>query len=71
MGSLDDVTAPAPDLARGGYQIFSRPEWAVLRASTPLTLTEADVAALRGTGDPVSLAEVEEVLLPLSRLLNL
>ena len=68
---MDDVAAPASGPDDGSYQVFTRPEWAALRASTPLTLTEADVAALRGTGDPVSLAEVEDVLLPLSRLLNL
>ncbi len=50
---------------------FSRSEWARLRASTPLTLTESDVAELRGINVALSLTEVEEVYLPLSRLLNL
>lgn len=68
---MDNVAAPLSGPDDGGYQVFTRAQWAALRASTPLTLTEADVAALRGTSDPVSLAEVEEVLLPLSRLLNL
>jgi type I pantothenate kinase len=53
------------------YVDFTRDEWSKLRASTPLTLSEADVVALRGRGDPVELVEVEEVFLPLSRLLNL
>jgi type I pantothenate kinase len=53
------------------YLSFSRHEWASLRASTPLTLTEADVAELRGINVALSLTEVEEVYLPLSRLLNL
>ena len=53
------------------YVQFSREEWAALRASTPLTLTEADLAELRGINEEVSLDEVAEVYLPLSRLLNL
>jgi type I pantothenate kinase len=50
---------------------FDRPTWAALRANTPLTLTEADLNALRGLNDPISLTEVVECYLPISRLLNL
>jgi type I pantothenate kinase len=50
---------------------FDRAQWAALRAATPLTLSEADLAELRGLNDRVSLAEVEVIYLPLSRLLNL
>lgn len=50
---------------------FTREQWAALRASTPLTLSEDDLFALHGLNESVSLAEVEEVYLPLSRLLNL
>lgn len=50
---------------------FTHEEWGRLRAATPLTLTEAELARLRGLNDKVSLAEVEEIYLPLSRLLNL
>lgn len=39
--------------------------------STPLPLTEAEVVALRGLGEQVDLREVEEVYLPLARLLHL
>lgn len=53
------------------FLTFSRREWSLLRASTPLTLTEEDVAELRGINTALSLLEVEEVFLPLSRLLNL
>ncbi|MGQ0825657.1 MAG: type I pantothenate kinase [Actinomycetota bacterium] len=53
------------------YVDFTREEWSRLRASTPLTLTQADVDLLRGHNEPVELSEVEEVFLPLSRLLNL
>ena len=53
------------------YLEFSRAEWAQLRASIPLTLTEADLAQLRGINELVSLDEVAQIHLPLSRLLNL
>ena len=53
------------------YLQFSKQEWSRLRASTPLTLTEGDLAELRGINERISLDEVTEVYLPLSRLLNL
>jgi len=53
------------------YTNFSRAEWARLRANTPLTLSEADFAELQGLNEALSLDEVVEVYLPLSRLLNL
>jgi type I pantothenate kinase len=53
------------------YLRFSRAEWAGLRASTPLPLTESDLATLRGINEEISLDEVAGIYLPLSRLLNL
>jgi type I pantothenate kinase len=53
------------------YQSFNRDEWAALRAATPLTLKEADLVELRGLNDDVSIDEVVDIYLPLSRLLNL
>jgi type I pantothenate kinase len=53
------------------YVTFERKEWARLRAATPLTLTDADLVSLRGVNEYVSLEEVADVYLPLSRLLNL
>ena len=53
------------------YLIFTRNEWAALRASMPLPVTDADLNELRGLNDPVSLADVADIYLPLSRLLNL
>ena len=52
------------------YVELDRAAWARLRDHYPLSLTQADVARLRGLGDPMDLAEVEQVYLPLSRLLN-
>lgn len=56
---------PAP------YLDFDREEWRALRAATPLTLDESDLERLRGINERISLAEVTDVYLPLSRLLNL
>ena len=53
------------------YRIFTRTEWAKLRADTPLTLTADEVEDLRGVNDRVNLDEVVAIYLPLSRLLNL
>src|SRR5580700_9425800 len=53
------------------YLRFSRAEWAALRAATPLPLTETELSALRGINEELSLEEVANIYLPLSRLLNL
>lgn len=53
------------------YRVFTRAEWARLRADTPLTLTAEDVAQLQSLNDPISLDEVVAIYLPLSRLLSL
>jgi type I pantothenate kinase len=53
------------------YRRFTREEWANLRADTPLTLTLDDLSRLKSLHDPISLEEVIEIYLPLSRLLAL
>jgi type I pantothenate kinase len=53
------------------YNNFSREEWSHLRGDTPLTLSETDLAALRGVNEVVSLDEVVHAYLPLARLLIL
>ncbi len=63
---LPSVTADSSPFLR-----FSRPEWAALRASTPMTLTEDDIERIRGINVELSMTEVEDIFLPLSRLLNL
>jgi type I pantothenate kinase len=68
---LSTGTDVSPDGALSPYTDFDRAAWSALREATPLPLTEADVARLRGLGEPMGLVEVEEVYLPLSRLLNL
>ncbi|MBL6080139.1 type I pantothenate kinase [Belnapia sp. T18] len=72
MAPMDAVPPPEdPPLAEPAYRVFDRAAWAALRASTPLSLTRADIAALKGLNETVSLADVQEIYLPLSRLLNL
>jgi len=52
------------------YRIFPRAEWARLRADTPMTLSPAEVGRLRSVHDRLDMREVEEIYLPLSRLLS-
>jgi type I pantothenate kinase len=77
IDSLEDVignaTADYPTrdmLLMSLYNAFSRAEWSRLRADTPITLGEAEFMQLRGHNEEVSFAEVEDIYLPLSRLLN-
>ncbi len=59
----EDETSP--------YRLFSRHEWAGLRADTPLTLTDEDILKLQSLNDPISMDDVVAIYLPLSRLLSL
>jgi type I pantothenate kinase len=59
------ITQPNP------YRVFTRDEWAHLRADTPLTLTVDDLVRLQSVNDPISVEEVVAIYLPLSRLLSL
>ncbi len=53
------------------YISFDHDAWGRLRANTPMTLTEDDLDKLRGINERISLDEVAQIFLPLSRLLNL
>jgi type I pantothenate kinase len=53
------------------YRVFTRDEWAQLRADAPMTLTADEVMRLQSLNDPISLDEVAAIYLPLSRLLSL
>jgi type I pantothenate kinase len=65
----DNSTASAVGITP--YVDLDRREWSALAESTPLPLTEDELARLAGLGDPIDLHEVATVYLPLSRLLNL
>jgi type I pantothenate kinase len=53
------------------FRTFSRAEWAALRRDTPMTLTSQEVAQVRSVHDRLDIKEVEEIYLPLSRLLSM
>jgi type I pantothenate kinase len=55
----------------GPYLDLDRDAWRGLRASVPMSLTAEGLDAVRGLTDPIQLSEVEDVYLPLSRLLRL
>lgn len=49
---------------------FTRQEWAALRDTEPMTLTQDELVSLQGINEDLSLEEVRDIYLPLSRLLN-
>ena len=62
---MSRLSEPSP------YVEFDRRQWRARRMSTPLKLTEEEVVGLRGLGEQLDLLEVEEVYLPLARLIHL
>jgi type I pantothenate kinase len=61
----------APDQRYNPYRIFSREQWAALRDDTPMTLEPGEFSQLRSLHDRLDIKEVEEIYLPLSRLLSI
>lgn len=59
------------DLRLSPYRTFTRADWAELRRDTPMPLRTEEIVRLQGLNDRLSLNEVEEIYLPLSRLLSL
>ncbi len=53
------------------YITFTRQDWKRLRASASLTLTEEELEQLRGINEQISLDEVRDIYLPLTRLLHI
>jgi type I pantothenate kinase len=53
------------------YVELDREHWRELKATTPLRLTDDELDQLRGLGESISLDEVSDIYLPLSRLINL
>ncbi|HCO67847.1 MAG TPA: type I pantothenate kinase [Dysgonomonas sp.] len=54
----------------GPYMLFTRDKWAELRDSEPMTLTENELHQLKGINEELSMDEIRDIYLPLSRLLN-
>jgi type I pantothenate kinase len=61
----------APDQKYNPYRLFTREQWAELRNDTPMTLEPGEFDKLRSLHDRLDLKEVEEIYLPLSRLLSI
>jgi type I pantothenate kinase len=70
VGNNGRVRPPNGHALPSPYVELDRAAWARLRDHYPLNLTQEDVVRLRGLGERLDLAEVEQVYLPLSRLLN-
>lgn len=62
---------PRPTVAFSPYIVYSRDDWAALRADTPMPLSEAELENLSGLTERISTQEVVDIYLPFSRLLNL
>ncbi|HKE85851.1 MAG TPA: type I pantothenate kinase [Vicinamibacterales bacterium] len=71
MSLLTVMSLPGGQVAVSRFVEFTRAEWARLRESTPLPLSEAQLKGLVSINETMSLDEVSDVYLPLSRLLNL
>ncbi len=61
----------APEQQYNPYRVYSRDEWARLRDDTPMTLEPGEFDRLRSLHDRLDLKEVEDIYLPLSRLLSI
>ncbi|NYF09670.1 type I pantothenate kinase [Leifsonia sp. AK011] len=66
---MSEPSAPSGHLSP--FLEIDRAEWSALAPRMQTTLTQTEIVELRGLGDQLDLVEVEEVYLPLSRLLNL
>ena len=64
----NDAVASAEETSP--YVELDRAAWAALSPETDSPLTEDEIAQLQGLGDSLDLGEVEQVYLPLSRLLS-
>src|SRR5580692_9419551 len=68
---MDQRTEQTTEDGLSPYHVFSRAEWAARREDTPMTLTSDEVTRLRSLHDRLDIAEIEDIYLPLSRLLSL
>src|SRR3954454_12443119 len=60
-----EAATPSP------YVELERDAWRALRAGEPPILTEVELDGLRSLRDPIDLGEIEEIYLPMVRLLDL
>jgi type I pantothenate kinase len=60
-----------PEQQYNPYRFYTREQWARLRDDTPMTLEPGEFDRLRSMHDRLDLQEVEDIYLPLSRLLSI
>ena len=65
LGTYSDEAPVSP------FTEISRSQWAELAKTSTSPLTESEIEKIRGLGDFLDLAEVSDIFLPLSQLLNL
>ena len=65
LGTYSDEAPVSP------FEEISRSQWSELAKSSSSPLTELEIEKIRGLGDFLDLAEVSDIYLPLSQLLNL
>lgn len=63
--------SPAVTEERWGERIFDRAAWAALRAHESVPIHEDDLAELEGINEHLSMREVEDIYVPLARLVHL
>src|SRR5581483_1416179 len=61
----------APEQKSNPYRLFTRKQGAELRNDTPMTLEPGEFDKLRSLHDRLDIKEVEDIYLPLSRLLSI
>ena len=61
----------APEQQYNPYRVYTREQWSRLRDDTPMTLEPGEFDRLRSLHDRLDLQEVEDIYLPLSRLLSI
>ncbi|HET7398931.1 MAG TPA: type I pantothenate kinase [Intrasporangium sp.] len=69
MAGVRQPTSETTETFTTPYVELDRAAWSRLRENYPLSLDDTDIARVQGLGDRVDMREVEEVYLPLSRLL--
>lgn len=71
MNAVPAGPNPIENQAVSPFVEISRNDWAELAKTTDTPLTQDEIENIRGLGDFLDLAEVAEIYLPLSQLLNL
>ena len=71
MNAVPAGPNPIESQAVSPFVEISRNDWAELAKTTDTPLTQSEIENIRGLGDFLDLAEVAEIYLPLSQLLNL